>query len=416
VPAGKASSGASKLRTCTSRGRALSFAAAAACAVAGLAASSYAQSGGSRYVGKPAISKVRCIQRCASSGVARAGRSTIRIAGRRMSSARKVIFHGRPGRGDNTSARVRARTASRVRAGVPIDARSGPVSVYVSRKVRSRQSRRVRILPPPPPKPGARLSRVPGPRERGAPGLETGTSKTRLFYAARRGVRFYYRVSHSEPVKITIYLIRARTGRAARTWTRTAQPGRIETVGWTGTVSGRLLPSGRYYFRLVAEGSSGAQSRSAGGGDVQRDAFTLYKHFFPIRGPHNYGGAGARFGAGRGGRSHQGQDVFARCGTRLVAARGGKVEYAGYQSAAGYYLVIDGFRTGVDYVYMHLMRPSKVKTGQRTYTGQPIGYVGETGNARGCHLHFELWSAPGWYDGGRPFDPLSRLRTWDRVS
>src|SRR3546814_1609940 len=42
---------------------------------------------------------------------------------------------------------------------------------------------------------------------------------------------------------------------------------------------------------------------------------------------HDYGGAGARFGAGRSGHSHQGQDVFARCGTKLVAARAGRVQF-----------------------------------------------------------------------------------------
>jgi murein DD-endopeptidase MepM/ murein hydrolase activator NlpD len=39
--------------------------------------------------------------------------------------------------------------------------------------------------------------------------------------------------------------------------------------------------------------------------------------------------------------------------------------------------------------------------------------VGDTGNAWGCHLHFELWTAPGWYAGGEPFDPLPRLQRWD---
>ena len=51
---------------------------------------------------------------------------------------------------------------------------------------------------------------------------------------------------------------------------------------------------------------------------------------------------GARFGAGRGGHSHQGQDVMAKCGTKLVAARGGIVKFSGYHSAAGNYVVIDG--------------------------------------------------------------------------
>ena len=124
---------------------------------------------------------------------------------------------------------------------------------------------------------------------------------------------------------------------------------------------------------------------------TDRDAFDLLPHIFPVRGRHNFGQRGARFGAGRGGRSHQGQDVMAKCGTRMVAARGGKVKAKAYHRAAGNYLVITGSRTGQDYVYMHLTEPSAFDKGDRVLTGQRIGTVGDTGNARGCHLHFELW-------------------------
>ena len=51
---------------------------------------------------------------------------------------------------------------------------------------------------------------------------------------------------------------------------------------------------------------------------------------FPVAGPHDYGGDGARFGRARSGHSHQGHDVFARCGTPLLAARAGRVRYSGY--------------------------------------------------------------------------------------
>jgi murein DD-endopeptidase MepM/ murein hydrolase activator NlpD len=140
------------------------------------------------------------------------------------------------------------------------------------------------------------------------------------------------------------------------------------------------------------------------------------RHVFPIRGKHDFGGAGARYGTGRSGHSHQGHDVFARCGTPLVAARGGKVQFKRYHAAAGYYMVIDGDGTGVDYAYMHMAEPSPFKVGDKVATGQRIGSVGDSGNARGCHLHFELWSAPGWYQGGHPFDPLRPLKAWDSSS
>jgi murein DD-endopeptidase MepM/ murein hydrolase activator NlpD len=137
---------------------------------------------------------------------------------------------------------------------------------------------------------------------------------------------------------------------------------------------------------------------------------------FPVRGRHDFGGADARFGASRRGHTHQGQDVFARCGTPVVAAEGGSVEYAGYHAAAGNYAVVAGAASGEDYVYMHLREAAAVTTGAGIATGQAIGAVGESGNASGCHLHFELWSAPGWYKGGRPYDPLPALRAWDAAS
>ena len=134
---------------------------------------------------------------------------------------------------------------------------------------------------------------------------------------------------------------------------------------------------------------------------------------FPVRGAHDFGGAGARFGAGRSGHTHQGQDVMAGCGLPLVSATAGTVHYTGYQSSAGNYIVIRGTAPVQDYAYMHLQAPPAVRRGAVVAAGQPIGAVGRTGNARGCHLHFEIWSAPGWYDGGAPFDPLPQLRAWE---
>lgn len=141
---------------------------------------------------------------------------------------------------------------------------------------------------------------------------------------------------------------------------------------------------------------------------------TLTGWTFPVRagGKHTYGDG---LGAGRG---HQGQDVLASCGTKLVAARGGKVKWKAYQGGgAGHYLVIDGAETSYDFVYMHLRSASPVPKGATVRTGQEIGRVGSTGRSTACHLHFEMWTAPGWFDGGRPYSGVTRmLKLWDSFS
>jgi len=131
---------------------------------------------------------------------------------------------------------------------------------------------------------------------------------------------------------------------------------------------------------------------------------------FPVRGPFSYGGSGSRFGAGRPGHIHQGQDLSAACGTRLVAIRKARVAYSTYQGAAGYYVVLDNKGDNTSFAYMHLIRQSKLEVGDLVSAGQPIGRVGDTGDSSGCHLHFEYWIGP-WQTGGKPIDPLPYLKS-----
>lgn len=127
---------------------------------------------------------------------------------------------------------------------------------------------------------------------------------------------------------------------------------------------------------------------------------------FPIAGPHEFGDTEVQsFGGARG---HQGHDTFAACGTPLVAAHGGVVQHSASEGRAGNYLVI-GLPDGSSAVYMHMVEPSPLEEGDPVAAGQPIGAVGDSGRAQGCHLHFELWTSPGWYQGGEPVDPLPWL-------
>lgn len=130
---------------------------------------------------------------------------------------------------------------------------------------------------------------------------------------------------------------------------------------------------------------------------------------FPVRGKHDFGTEVNGFGGGRG---HQGQDILANCGVPIVSALSGEIQHVAFQSAAGNYVVVQA-DDGTSQAYMHMREPSTWKKGQPVKAGEQLGVVGQTGRASACHLHFELWTAPGWYLGGEPIDPLPVLKQWD---
>ena len=185
-----------------------------------------------------------------------------------------------------------------------------------------------------------------------------------------------------------------------------------KAVPWDGGLATGIAPDGIYQLRLADPGTARA---SVTGG--QTEPFAMHLHQFPVPGPHSFGGPDARFGAPRSGHVHQGQDVPAACGSKLYVFEKGEVHTNAYQAGgAGYYVVIHGLITGTDAVYMHLKAPSWAPVGTGVTAGQQIGKVGDTGDAVGCHLHFERWSAPGWYVGGAAYDPLPELQYWDSYS
>lgn len=139
-----------------------------------------------------------------------------------------------------------------------------------------------------------------------------------------------------------------------------------------------------------------------------------FGHVFPVQGAHGVRGAIGEFHAPRsGGRIHEGFDVTAACGTQLVAVRNGRVLRSGFDPVLyGWYLLLHGEGERRSYFYAHMPRPAVVGKGERVWEGEPVGLVGETGNAAGtgCHLHFEI------HVRGVPVDPEPSLRRWDRYS
>jgi murein DD-endopeptidase MepM/ murein hydrolase activator NlpD len=244
------------------------------------------------------------------------------------------------------------------------------------------------------------------------------TTPRKSFYFGYRYPRLSYTIGSSQPQNdLEIDVLNA-AGEVVRTFYREdVAPNVPARLRWDGTTNeGKPARNGRYSFRIGPQAAAAPAARPATTSTTLSLSFAFYGYAFPVLGPHEFDLGAGRFGAPRSGHTHQGQDVMAECGTPLVAARGGSVQYAGFEANAGNYVVIDGNGTPDDFMYAHLAEPSPLHTGDSVRTGQPIGIVGDTGDATACHLHFEMWSPPGWYQGGSPFDPLPYLEKWDAYS
>jgi len=98
---------------------------------------------------------------------------------------------------------------------------------------------------------------------------------------------------------------------------------------------------------------------------------------------------------------HEGLDIAASYGTAVGAAAGGKVTFAGWNGGYGRLVIID-HGDGVETRYGHLSSIA-VSTGQYVSSGETIGYVGQSGDATGPHLHFEMRK------NGKTVDPRDYL-------
>jgi len=150
----------------------------------------------------------------------------------------------------------------------------------------------------------------------------------------------------------------------------------------------------------AARSASSRASRSAGTSSRVSGVIASGNWICPVQGPRAFSND---YGQPRsGGRRHQGNDILSPRGTPVVASVGGNVKH--HNSSLGglsYYLAGEDGNT---YFGTHL---SAYGAGGRVAAGTVIGYVGDTGNARGTpHLHFEIH--PGGGGAVNPYPTLSR--------
>ncbi len=143
--------------------------------------------------------------------------------------------------------------------------------------------------------------------------------------------------------------------------------------------------------RTVAGRTSKAPS-----GPIAHGAFVC-----PVQGPVAFSDT---WGAARsGGRAHKGVDMLAPRGIPVVAPVSGVVSHRG-NSLGGLSFHLNG-DNGHYYYGTHLQSYANVGAGH-VQAGTIVGYVGDTGNARGTpHLHFEIHP-----NGGAAVNPYSTVR------
>lgn len=147
---------------------------------------------------------------------------------------------------------------------------------------------------------------------------------------------------------------------------------------------------------------------------------------FPVLGAVTYTDD---WGQARGSRSHEGNDLMAPKRALALAAEGGTVRFHTTSANAGCMLYLDG-DSGTQYLYIHLNNDLTkgndnrgkcvpgvayapgLENGARVEAGEPVGFVGDSGDADGIasHLHFEV------HPGGKgPVNPFKALGAASRL-
>ncbi|MBA2637448.1 MAG: M23 family metallopeptidase, partial [Solirubrobacterales bacterium] len=146
-------------------------------------------------------------------------------------------------------------------------------------------------------------------------------------------------------------------------------------------------------LRRAQSANRRAFSGAPGAGRIRRGSGSM---IWPVNGPLT-----GVFGEARPGHMHAGVDVSAPQGTPIRAADSGRVVLLGFTGGYGNYTCVQ-HNASTSTCYAHQSRYG-TSNGASVAKGQVIGYVGNTGNSFGAHLHFEVRV------NGTPVNPMGYL-------
>lgn len=151
--------------------------------------------------------------------------------------------------------------------------------------------------------------------------------------------------------------------------------------------------------------------------DMSLKLFTEPSLIFPVSGKDN-NAIQSFWGATRDGgtRAHEGIDIFAKRGTPVVAATNGFISNTGNRGLGGKQVWLRDGVFGQSLYYAHLDSVA-VSGGARVKTGDTLGFVENTGNAKTTspHLHFGIYASGGAVDP-LPFVKITPTINMENIS
>ena len=131
--------------------------------------------------------------------------------------------------------------------------------------------------------------------------------------------------------------------------------------------------------------------------DFNIGIYTEPVFLFPVAGKGNKD-IQSYWGAVRSGgkRKHEGIDIFAKRGTPVIASVDGFIATAKNSGLGGKQIWLKSGIFGKTLYYAHL-DSIKTRSGKYVKVGDTLGFVGNTGNAKGAspHLHFGIYNSSG---------------------